>query len=192
MGGNIAIILTSRDYIPFDKCLTRSEVSQCFQVKVENILGFVSSLADIALVKYCEKHCLRTIQRKCRLLTGVWTWCQTCKSNLYLYYCNDLVAVCLWVGAYEYCSSSGVKFNFFLRHNRWSVTSVTLKCHFSDTSVQFHLLKLYYTNFTNLYKYLTPYLKQLNFFFFFWWWWWCLFFFCYLFGLRLFRLYQWK
>lgn len=63
MGGNITIILTSRGYIPFDKCLTRSEVSQRFQVEVENILGFVSSLTGIALVKYREKHWLHTIER---------------------------------------------------------------------------------------------------------------------------------
>lgn len=63
MGGNINFILKSRGYIPFDKCLTRSEVSQCFQVEVENILGFVSRLTGIALVKYCEKHCLHTIER---------------------------------------------------------------------------------------------------------------------------------
>lgn len=46
MVGNITIILTSRDYILLDKCLAGSEVSQCFQVVVESILGFVSSLTD--------------------------------------------------------------------------------------------------------------------------------------------------
>ena len=43
MDGNITIILTSRDYIPFDKCHTRSEVSQCFQVEVEIFLVLYSA-----------------------------------------------------------------------------------------------------------------------------------------------------
>lgn len=66
IGGNMTIILTSRDYISFKKCITTSEVSQWFQVEAENILGFVFSLTTIALVKYCEKHCPHTIPRKCR------------------------------------------------------------------------------------------------------------------------------